>query len=130
MIKRVQYQLTAAFKACLATPELPPTSPVGPDGSESSPKEVRYRYSGRSSAVLVFGALPAQLTAYAELPVEEILEAIDIAKSLPTRNGKRSLGSDVWSGEPLLTGAIPSHTSYPSEYSIHLHLVRILSGDV
>ena len=88
MVERVHRQLKDALKACLAATEWPQHLPWVLLGLRAAPKED----SRHSSAELVYGArlaLPAQLTADAELLVEEILEAIRTTETLPTRHGGR-----------------------------------------
>ena len=82
MVERTHRQLKDALKARLAAAELPQHLPWVLLGLRAAPQED----GGISSAELVYGAQPAQLTTDAELPVTEILDAIRTAEPLPTRH--------------------------------------------
>ena len=88
MEERAHRQHKDALKAHLAAVEWPQHHLWVLQGLRGALKED----SSKSLAKLLYGAhlaLPAQLTAEAELPVEKILEAIHIAEPLPTRQGSR-----------------------------------------
>jgi len=82
MVERTHRQLKDALKARLAAAEWPQHLPWVLLGLRAAPQEG----GGISSAELVYGAQPAQLTTDAELPVTEILDAIRTAEPLPTRH--------------------------------------------